>query len=86
MIVNEQADRLGALGRSGGFDAQSKFVEPPDDAFLPFGPEGLSAGDTAWVRFFLRRRPRFCMMLMFRCCCWLICGGTELLFLTMDTC
>ncbi|MEZ0342613.1 ammonium transporter [Mycobacterium sp. pV006] len=21
----------------------------PDDAFLPFGPEGLSAGDTAWV-------------------------------------
>ncbi len=21
----------------------------PDDSFLPFGPEGLSAGDTAWV-------------------------------------
>lgn len=21
----------------------------PDEAFLPFGPEGLSAGDTAWV-------------------------------------
>ena len=21
----------------------------PDDAFLPFGPDGLSSGDTAWV-------------------------------------